>query len=197
MRTVIISGKQGSGKTTLQKALAKAWIDGEFGNVSAINFATPLYALHDTVLEQVSTWNLPYPIPLKKDGKLLQVLGDWGRSIATEFWITKLKRDIEDIRAGFGSTLIIIGDCRFRNELDAFPDAVKVRLEAPESVRRERTFGWREDTEHVSETDLDAYASEPGHFDVTYSTEALRTEEITTHLIKLIRTGVKDERRIW
>jgi hypothetical protein len=65
--------------------------------------------------------------------------------------------------------VFIVADCRFQNEFDAFPEALRVRLTASEDVRRTRTNSWRENTSHPSEIDLDGYEAE-GKFDLVFDT---------------------------
>lgn len=67
-------------------------------------------------------------------------------------------------------SLIIVDDCRFENEFDALPEALRIRLEAREEVRRLRADSWREDVFHPSETGLDKYCEE-GKFDLVFNTE--------------------------
>jgi hypothetical protein len=66
--------------------------------------------------------------------------------------------------------LVIIDDCRFPNEFEAFPEALRVRLNADEKVRKLRTEAWRENTLHPSEVSLDIYDIE-GKFDLYLQTD--------------------------
>jgi hypothetical protein len=66
----------------------------------------------------------------------------------------------------------VIGDCRFENEFDAFPHALRVRLGCPEEVRKSRCSMWRENTQHPSEIGLDKYAKE-GWFDLYLHTDSI------------------------
>ena len=177
MKIVLLSGKQGSGKTTLQKALIRKWNDEQTNSQSylkkfafATNFADVIYEMHDAVLKILHRY---WPDRgLKKDGPLLQVLGtQWGReTIDQDVWVkvlrSKIKRDFEsDQYCG----LIVIGDCRFENEFDAFPDALRVRLYCPEKERKERCEMWRENKTHASEIGLDQYYLN-GKFDLVLTT---------------------------
>lgn len=162
MKIVLISGKQGSGKSSLQRELIKEHKRAQFTDAIAVNFADALYCLHDSVLD---TFEAKYEVPrtLKKDGVLLQLLGtEWGRKVyGDNIWVNLVKQQVDKIYlidyAHEKNTLVVIADCRFRNEFDAFPDALRVRLSAPISERIARTESWRDNINHLSEIDLDGY----------------------------------------
>ncbi len=172
--TVLISGKQGSGKSTTAKAVADAArASGKYYFIFPFKFAGPLYELQNMVLDRMQYYTGKPRV--EKDGVLLQLLGtEWGRkNIHENVWVDALKKKIEDDVKGWNRSkiLIIIDDCRFENEFDAFPDALRVRLEAPEETRKPRTESWRENTGHPSETSLDDYAAR-GRFDVVLWTDS-------------------------
>lgn len=85
--------------------------------------------------------------------------------------------------------LVIIDDCRFTNEFDAFPQALRVRLNAAEDVRKGRAESWRENTVHPSEVGLDLYDIE-GKFDLYLQTDLAESSPkhcatlITAQLLK-------------
>lgn len=181
MKIVLLSGKQGSGKSTIQRFLmARAPMAVQMVGVQ-VNFADALYALHDAVQARACEW---YGLePKKKDGVLLQLLGtEWGRKVhGDDVWIRCIKQRMNDW--GFPmEPLFIVGDCRFQNEFDAFPEALRVRLHAAETTRQKRTESWRDNTRHQSETDLDGYA-ERGLFDMVIQTDGLVTADGATELI--------------
>lgn len=181
-QVLLISGKQGSGKTTLTKRLAEE-LRALGEQVSFYKFADPLYHIANATIAQAKAWGIP--VPEGKPGRLLQLLGtDWGRECLGEnVWVECAKLQIAK-RAEFykdtGKVFFIIDDCRFLNELEAFPGALTIRLEASEEIRKARADGWREDTNHPSETGLDNYTK---RFDLKLKNE---TEEDLDNNIALI-----------
>lgn len=176
MKIILLSGKQGAGKTTIAQALADAWISKPAHKVAVMKFAEPLYWMHDAVLEVLSDF---WPDRgLKKDGPLLQLLGtEWGRKTIDEnVWVKILQNRIEKEKSDFGyretahKRLIIIEDCRFENEFDAFPEALRIRLRAEEGCRKKRCEMWRENVNHPSEIGLDNYNVQ-GKFDMFLNTD--------------------------
>lgn len=176
MKVILLSGKQGSGKTTLQQDLLKHLIVERGRETRTMNFADPLYELHNYCLKRMESWGIVRDI--KKDGPLLQVLGtEWGRKTIDEnIWvkICKNKCAEEMVR---GTNYVIIGDCRFENEFEAFPDALRVRLTAPMEVRKARCEMWRDNDQHPSEIGLDRYEN-LGVFDLLFDTNVHSTEFI-------------------
>jgi len=163
---ILLSGKQGSGKTTTAKELVKAMADVK-GNkyVGLMKFADPLYDLHEYILNYMErATGIPR---VEKDGELLQLLGtEWGRKkYGANVWVNILRRKVEKAP----QDKIIIDDARFENEFDAFPEALRVRLDAPKAVRKERTHAWRDNDQHPSEVGLDLYHL-AGKFDMVFST---------------------------
>lgn len=152
-RVVLISGKQGSGKTTLSRNLTLLLTENGFDPVN-IKFADVLYELHDGIWQTMGKYGRK--LNAKKDGPLLQLLGtEWGRNTLSEnIWV-----EIAQYRAAEAlknpRAIVIIDDCRFPNELAAFPEAFKVRLEATADIRKERCEAWRDNENHPSETALD------------------------------------------
>ncbi len=174
-KLILLSGQQGSGKSTIQRLLAPFY--------RPLNFADVIYRIHDFALETVAGHGIQ--LPSNKDGKLLQLLGtEWGRSLDKDIWIKILRNQVdhllEDPEQRTGG--VCIGDCRFENEFDAFPDALRVRLHAPPDVRQKRAQSWRENTSHPSECDLDCYDL-AGKFDLYINTEGGITPEETAKFI--------------
>lgn len=169
MTIVLLSGKQGSGKTATQNKLYLAAARAGFKTAYSMNFADALYGLHDRVLDGLREYGIDPKT--KKDRTLLQLLGtEWGRAVhGSEIWVNILRNRIHQVEPG---SLIIVGDCRFENEFDAFPRALRVRLAAAESVRRNRAASWGNNTTHPSETGLDRYA-DAGRFDLEVKTDGL------------------------
>ena len=166
---ILISAKQGAGKSTLASRLA------EHLGGTIMKFAEPLYFMHDGLLPYIKKMGLR-PDDMKKDGELLQMLGEYGRRIHKDVWAQILHRRIAQERAASPDTWFIIDDCRFENEFDAFPDAIKIRLTASEATRKARCSYWREDTSHPSEIGLDAYAG-MAKFNIAINTDFHPKEE--------------------
>jgi energy-coupling factor transporter ATP-binding protein EcfA2 len=183
VHTVLLSGKQGSGKSTLAAALERRLQMSKGWRVFTINFADSIYAIHDYARGYLQHRGFPPTESCKiKDGNLLQFLGtEWGRkTYGDDVWVRVLLNKIDETVARLGSSfenyVFIVGDCRFRNEFDACPGALRIRLEASREVRKRRVSMWRENDTHLSETDLDQYADD-GLFDLYFGTELGGTDE--------------------
>lgn len=183
----LISGKQGSGKTTLSEKLKKELIKDGFV-VFTMKFADILYDMHNAVrgvMKQSDPENVLRYDYEKKDGDLLQLLGtEWGRKKNPDIWVKLVLNRAMAIERRFAEMkshdfVIIIDDCRFPNELDVFknfyPDTFTVRLRCPESLRKSRAEYWRENTNHPSETALDEY-EENRKFDIILPTDAMTAD---------------------
>jgi len=186
---VLLSGKQGSGKSTIQKVLKQRWEQETKGRAFDINFADVIYEMHNAVLDILHKY-IP-PRPIAKDGKLLQLLGtEWGRdSISRNLWVDIMKSKIKSLIGPDPSPvpkIVIIGDCRFENEFEAFPGALRVRLTASEEARRKRCSAWRTDTLHPSELGLD-FLEKLNAFDIVIDTEKNRVETC----VNMIYTALK------
>lgn len=183
---LMLSGKQGAGKTTLSNLLqTNCGVQGfKIGRI--YKFADPIYAFHNSILDQLMTYGIQPVGP--KDGRLLQLLGtEWGRHVLGEdVWIRIMKNRLEKADRQISNTLFIIDDCRFQNEFDAFPDALRIRLFASERIRKERTQAWRDTTEHQSETDLDDY-EEDEKFDMVLNTSATNPVECMDIIFRELR----------
>lgn len=180
---IVLSGKQGAGKTTLAAMLVTllAQVFGQFPAV--IKFADPLYQMHEYLLNFMERMT---GVPrAAKDGTLLQLLGtEWGRKqLGDSVWIDIARKRIADST----NNVFIIDDCRFQNELDLFKDAIKIRLTAPEQIREVRAEKWRNNTEHPSETGLDA-AEANGEFDLVLDTFNTSPQDCISQIENLIRT---------
>lgn len=196
-KILIISGKQGSGKTTLQQAVTEQWFKNFRSTPRCLNFADPIRKMADAVNFILRDYGWP-DRKMEKDGPLMQLLGtEWARTeIDDEIWIKLLSMRIaKDIRLAKefptdadNNRLFIIGDCRFLNEFEAFPDALRVRLECPHEVRRKRCSSWREGTNHLSEIGLDDVSS-AGEFDMYFNTEKETIAGCVSRLMVALEKG--------
>jgi energy-coupling factor transporter ATP-binding protein EcfA2 len=162
---VMLSGKQGSGKTTLARALSNALL-ARGVSIAVTKFAEPLYAMHNAVRDVALSYGVPFA---PKEGALLQWLGtEWGRQTKGEdVWINAARHQVAHL-AALGAQVVLIDDMRFPNEFDAFGgDALRVRLDAGRELRRARADGWREYDDHPSEVALDGLAAD-GAFDLYF-----------------------------
>lgn len=178
---LLISGKQGSGKSTLQSSVIKNWNRYKSHRAWPINFADPLYKMHDFCVGYLKDHGIERPV---KDGPLLQVLGtEWGRNtVGPDIWVNFAKARIQKLldptKISCEFPLFVIGDCRFENEFDGFPQALKIRLECDEVTRKARCSSWRENSSHASEVSLDFYA-EKQKFDLNFNTGISSVEMIS------------------
>jgi hypothetical protein len=195
-KIIMISAKQGGGKTAITDELlrpyrerqeaAKAAIKAKLKNppdgfksqlpfnfVGVHKFAKELYALSHVVQNRMET--LTGQPPVEKDGELLQLLGNWARKrYGADVWVNTLIAEIKKYESLDADVQLVRGvfidDCRFENEFNAFPQALRIRLECPEDVRKARAPVWRPDVNHPSEIGLDRYAAE-GRFDLYFNTD--------------------------
>jgi broad-specificity NMP kinase len=189
-KVIMISGKQGSGKTTLGHALAKEFsLSGH--QVVGLTFASTIYQIHDYALALMEDKGLK--LDSVKDGDLLQFLGtEWGREkFGENVWADCLKGDVKNYCEKFPNKNIVflVSDCRFENEFNAVEDALTVRLECSREVRKSRCEMWRENDKHRSETDLDSHAMR-GMFDITLNTEFDTVEHCVDAIINEKRNGL-------
>lgn len=144
---ILISGKQGAGKTTMAELLhTRLSHTGRTGVM--MKFAGVLYEIHDLIVKHLGLKGI--------DGPLLQLLGtEWGRKTRGEdFWVEMLKKKIPC------ADYVIIDDCRFPNEFYAFDheyQTFKLRLECDAKIRHGRIIDKWRDVTHESEVALDDY----------------------------------------
>lgn len=178
IKIVLVSGKQGSGKTTTCDQLAKEWHERFGYDVEHLTFASTIYAMHDSIRAILTKNGINIPDEVKvKDGPLLQWLGtEWGRStIGENVWVDCLKGQINNlidlhVKRGDRKLLFLVSDCRFPNEFDSLPAALRVRLECPKEIRKKRCSMWRENDTHPSEIALDGYVKN-NMFDLVVHTD--------------------------
>ena len=180
-KIMMISGKQGSGKTTLQNAVRAHMERAYKVKTHEIRFADTIYKIHDYARELLRFRGVARP---DKDGAFLQMLGtEWGRNqIDPNIWVQCALGEISNTcPSPREDYLFLISDCRFKNEFDGV-EAFKVRLEAGKEVRQARCDGWRDNDQHQSEIDLDEYASE-GFFNCYVDTE-MPIQTSISHILK-------------
>ncbi len=171
MDIVALSGKAGSGKTSIKTELERQYKLLKYDNFAYFKYADALYEIHDIILNNMERIT---GIPrVKKDRVLLQLLGtDWGRKVfGQNVWVNiLLKRMAEyELKMVNARVLCVLDDMRFPNEFHGMSEGLRVHLEAPEDVRRARADQFPENTLHESETALDEIAS-LGWFDLNLDT---------------------------
>ena len=177
---ILISGKQGSGKTSLAKGLIQ-----NIPNSYHLKFADPLYEMHESLRAVANKYNIQFD---QKEGKLLQYLGtEWGRiTKGHNVWVDAMTSRVAKIYADCEKIpTIIIDDARFENEFDAFPDAFSIRLRASSAARKIRADGWRDTENHPSEVGLDDYVTQ-GKFKLNINTEEMTKEQTLQFVLSKI-----------
>lgn len=155
-RGITISGKQGSGKTTLIKALQAA-LNRAGHDHHTISFAEPVKSLSKAVLVEVG---LVEPGAAEADWKykhrgVPQVVGEHLRGYDPFIWVSLAAARIKALPA---TTIVLNDDCRHINEVKALKDAglFAVRIEASRGLRLRR-LGELRNEQHISETALDNF----------------------------------------
>lgn len=182
---ILISARQGAGKTTTAVNLCK-----KFGPVGAIRtrFAQPLYEMHDACRNILLKYGLKEYDYTMKDGNLLQLLGtEWARKHINEnIWADILRNQIRSMPKNL---IKIVEDVRFPNEFDAFDSfdepVVKLRLTCPRDIRKQRAEMWRENENHASETSLDEHV-ENNKFDIYIDTSINSQEQVIEKLMSCL-----------
>ena len=195
-KIILISGKQGSGKTTLSSGISDHCSKSHTGFFFGTKFADTIHAINDVVFEQLEVRG--FKSETKKDRELMQFIGAWGRKKDENFWVDRTKNvvdqvidQMETINADGLPYGVIIDDCRFPNELTAFCeerfDVIKIRLECPEAVRKGRAEKWG-NTEHESETALDGCLDD---FDFILMTDDVGSskKDVLSTVLEILNVG--------
>lgn len=184
---LMVSGKQGSGKSSLVTGLTKE-LQKRGVSSTEVSFAEPFYRIHNFARDMMKEYGFDV---LPKDGDFLQYLGnEWGKKrFGEDVWVKIASRREQDFfkQSKLFPNVLIFSDTRFYIEVEAYPKAVKVRLECPEHIRKERVLAtpgqhWRENTSHRSEVELDNYQK----WDLTLHTNLISTEYAVDHVMDKI-----------
>lgn len=171
---IAISGKMGSGKTTLADALSHSFLLNGL-EIQRLKFAGPIYNCATLIQEHLK-------IPVEKDRQLLQFLGShFKQKISFDFWTQQLLSQI----TSKPNTVYIIDDLRFKDEATALKNlgAFLIRLDCPEEERAARVgAALFLNDKHSSELDLDDYTK----FDLTLNSSIIPVIQ----LVKIIKTNL-------
>ncbi len=184
---VLLSGKQGAGKSTLKTALLEnPMLEEMFEFRHEIRFADPIYQVHNFARDYIRECGVDAP---DKDGEMLQILGAYFRKkYGPDFFVNIVKGRIKAALQTHdtGNNLFIIEDCRYPNELYGISNlACSFRLVAPEGVRKPRTESWRDNTNHESEIALDS--TPLSHFTAVFDTEVTCRENVLEAAVATIQ----------
>lgn len=173
---ITISGKSGAGKSSITKALQAYW--GARGTaVLCYSLAEPIYQMAKAVYAVGKHYGIEPPAG-GKDRLLYQTLGDeWGNRTDPEIWIKAAKKKIGQVTKMWDDKgllyIVLIERVCHPNQLAAWPNAFKIRLHAPEEVRKARAESWPSNPNHGSETALDGAT-----FDASFDTSVLSVDEV-------------------
>jgi hypothetical protein len=204
---VQVSGKQGAGKDATAESVRKV-LEAHGIGVSRHSYAKVLYDMQDVVLSIMSR----YEVVNKKEGGLLQKIGEWGRArFGEDVWLNIVRKDIShinevlvsvkkyDVRVP-GAHVHIISDCRFPNELKGHHGNMVYRLECPEEIRKARILAtpgqnWRENTKAESEIALDG--TPYSEFRLVLDSSVHSVEEITKAIVGDIHYCLANEINVY
>lgn len=167
-RVLFISGPMGSGKSTVARTISRL-ASRDHMQPCTLKFAEPLYEIHDAAKEILARYGYEFPTPISRS--LLQTLGtEWGRKqISEDLWVNCIRPRIDTLLC-HPSTIVIVDDVRFPNELALALqyESCRVRLTASEDARRNRAEKWGSQ-QHESETSITTGSQFDLYFDTTYS----------------------------
>lgn len=195
-----ISGKKGSGKTTVSESIKEFFPSDEY-EVVELKFAAVLYEIHDKLRNIMRSYGVD--VNGSKDRVLLQWIGtEWGReSFYEDVWVDIVSNKIGSLeKIGNKEKVYVLDDLRFPNEFKMLQNmgAVTIRLECPANVRASRAESYQGITsrpegflqnlifflsggtypkakEHISETALDHMVDD---FDFAVNTDRLNVTQV-------------------
>lgn len=185
---IAISGKMGSGKTTLAEEIRKQFTEGYNGHSAMVSLGAPV--------KEVARNYFLMPADVK-DRLLLQQIGQQFRTIKPDVWVDLLMQNVEVMTDTTEVELVICDDVRFVNEFEAMRQDgwLTIRLtvdEAEQKRRLEMAYGdeypkhW-ENRNEISETDLD----EVSGFDmVLHNLELNLVPHTASEILELINTEI-------
>lgn len=148
MKIIAISGKRGSGKSTMAKAVTT------MSNAALMSFAGPLR-------REIMALGYPHHLVCGKPTaepmrRLLIAHGMCRRHVNESYWISQLWKDIERAKAN-GVTMAVIDDLRFWNEAEQLraSGATLVRIGLDDPLWRQQFIPGVDDDK--SETDLNQW----------------------------------------
>jgi thymidylate kinase len=192
---IMVSGKQGSGKSTLVTELAAYFTKLQMP-IRVVRFAGAIYEMHDACRSILKKYKIGGQYDYsKKDGPLLQLLGtEWGRNtIYKGIWVDCVRNLISDISKYAPETVFLIEDLRFKDEFTMCDSALKIRLECDREIRKQRCSMWRDNETHQSETDLDDWLD---RFDLVLDSGKFNADQIlkmSVNCIMGVDSGRSDE----
>lgn len=152
-----IMGKMCSGKTTLSTHLQRYMKEKYDIKFETLSFAGKVYELAYDLFDMSR---------VKKDRKLLQMIGTNMRMIDENVWVKYVMKQSKERD-------VVVEDCRYMNEFDALyeGDFLLIKIEIDEEYQRERLKSTYPDTylqhyenlKHASEMDIEKIENEKCH----------------------------------
>lgn len=138
---VLISGKQGSGKTEVSNHLVKLFAQKRMP-CWQISMALPVHDMHRGTYILAGNYGVPPKPEGDQDLDLMNSIRDWGRRKSKGFWTAAVKHRVAMTENTFRKPnavhVILIQDLRFVEELKAWPSALSVWLECDDLKRLDR-----------------------------------------------------------
>ncbi|MHA1286101.1 MAG: AAA family ATPase [Candidatus Thorarchaeota archaeon] len=185
---IAISGKMGSGKTTLAMEIICQFNQAYNGQSSMVSLGAPV--------KEVARNYFLMPDGVK-DRPLLQKIGQQFRSIKENVWVDLMFQEVDVMSDTTSVELFICDDVRFQNELKAMQEdgwmTIRLTVDEEEQKRRlESAYGdgWTQHWENrneISETDLDKIEG----FDmVLHNLELSMVPHTASEILELINSEI-------